>query len=155
MTHVAAFATVLNDSGEVLVCHRRALNLWELPGGGVEDGETPWDAVIREIAEETGLRVAVERLAGVYWQRRRGVLLMHFQCRPVSGRLGPSNEADEVRFVSVDRLPERMTPVVVERLRDSLAAHQEVRLVIQDGPSATEWLRTWRGPSHAPETARR
>jgi 8-oxo-dGTP diphosphatase len=155
MTHVAAFATVLNDSGEVLVCHRRDLDLWELPGGGVEDGETPWDAVVREVVEETGLRVAVERLAGVYWQRRRGVLVMQFQCRPVSGRLGPSNEADEVRFVPVDKLPERMTPVVMERLRHSLAAQQEVRLVIQDGPSATEWLRTWRGPSHAPETARR
>ena len=155
MTHVAAFATVLNDSGEVLICHRRDLNLWELPGGGVEDGETPWDAVVREVAEETGLRVAVERLAGVYWQRRRGVLVMQFQCRPVAGRLGPSNEADEVRFVPVDKLPERMTPVVVERLRDSLAAHQEVRLVVQDGPSATEWLRSRREPSHAPATARR
>jgi predicted NUDIX family NTP pyrophosphohydrolase len=54
MTHVAAFATVLNDRGEVLVCHRRDLNLWKLPGGGVEDGETPWEAVIREIAEEPG-----------------------------------------------------------------------------------------------------
>jgi 8-oxo-dGTP diphosphatase len=152
---VGAFATVLKDSGEVLVCHRRDLDLWEMPGGGVEDGETPWEAVVREVAEETGLRVAVERLAGVYWQRRRGVLVMQFQCHPVSGVPGPSNEADEVRFVRVDELPKRMTPVVVERLRDWLAADQEVRLAIQDGPSAKEWLRTSCGPSHPPVTARR
>jgi 8-oxo-dGTP diphosphatase len=38
---------------------------WTLPGGGVEHGEDPCDAVVREVAEETGYRVQVERLLGV------------------------------------------------------------------------------------------
>lgn len=38
---------------------------WTLPAGGVEHGEDPSDAVVREVAEETGYRVRVERLLGV------------------------------------------------------------------------------------------
>lgn len=38
---------------------------WTLPGGGVDHGEDPLDTVIREVAEETGLDAAVERLLGV------------------------------------------------------------------------------------------
>jgi 8-oxo-dGTP diphosphatase len=42
------------------------IDLWNLPGEGVESGELPTEAVLRETREETGLEVAVERLVGVY-----------------------------------------------------------------------------------------
>ncbi len=55
MFQAGAFATIFNEFGEVLLCHRRDMDLWNAPGGRVEAGESPWEAVVREIREETGV----------------------------------------------------------------------------------------------------
>jgi 8-oxo-dGTP diphosphatase len=66
---VAAYAVVENDRGEFLLTRRRESDDWVLPGGSVEDEEAPWEAVVREVAEETGLKIALRRLIGVYAKR--------------------------------------------------------------------------------------
>lgn len=63
---IGAFAVIFDEHSRVLLCHRRDLDVWNLPGGGVESGELSTEAVIRETKEETGLDVVVERLVGVY-----------------------------------------------------------------------------------------
>lgn len=60
---LAAYALCLEGDRVLLVDHRSGN--WTLPGGGVEAGEDPFDAVTREVAEETGLAGVVERLLGV------------------------------------------------------------------------------------------
>ncbi len=72
MFSIGAFAIILDDRQRVLLCHRRDMDAWNLPGGGVESGEMPTEAVIRETLEETGLHVAIERLVGVYGNLRSG-----------------------------------------------------------------------------------
>ena len=62
---VAAYAVIRHVSGQVLLTRRRESGDWVLPGGSVEQRETAWEAVVREVAEETGLDVAVERLVGI------------------------------------------------------------------------------------------
>ena len=62
---LGAFATVLNERGSVLLDLRWDADFWGQPGG-VEPNETPWDAVVREIHEETEIMAYVERLAGIY-----------------------------------------------------------------------------------------
>lgn len=55
--HITGSAIVVGTRGVVLLRHRR-LGMWIQPGGHVDPGETPWDAALREAAEETGLPVS-------------------------------------------------------------------------------------------------
>jgi 8-oxo-dGTP diphosphatase len=80
---LAAYALVFDDAGRVLLSRepdpRGRLGRWLLPGGGVEHGEHPEHAVIREVREETGLGVRVGALRDVISDlarvgRRRRVL---------------------------------------------------------------------------------
>ncbi|NED87658.1 NUDIX hydrolase [Streptomyces sp. SID11233] len=64
---LAAYAVCVED-GRVLIARHVSADgesTWTLPGGGVEHGEDPFDAVIREVAEETGCTAVVENLLGV------------------------------------------------------------------------------------------
>ena len=73
----------------------------ELPGGGVEKGEDPWEAVGRELFEETGYRAEdLSRLASVHTSPGRATEVCHlFRCRAVRALAGPRPEPTE--FVSV------------------------------------------------------
>ena len=63
---VHAGGCIFNDRGEVLLQRRGDCNLWGFPGGALELGETPEQAAVREVKEETSLDVQVGQLLGVY-----------------------------------------------------------------------------------------
>ena len=64
---VWASATIFNDARERVLLTRRSDNgLWFLPGGGMDPGESGLEACVREVLEETGLRVRVSRQIGVH-----------------------------------------------------------------------------------------
>jgi ADP-ribose pyrophosphatase YjhB (NUDIX family) len=64
---LAAYAVCVEGGRVVLARHVSPTggSTWSLPGGGVEHAEDPFDAVVREVAEETGCEAVVERLLGV------------------------------------------------------------------------------------------
>jgi ADP-ribose pyrophosphatase YjhB (NUDIX family) len=64
---VAAYGVCINDDDEILLARWLGPNgkRWILPGGGIDHGEHPHDAVIREFEEETGFQVEVVRLIGI------------------------------------------------------------------------------------------
>lgn len=85
-THVVAVSgAVRDDRGRVLLVHVVERG-WELPGGQVEEGEGLLDALVREIEEETGCEVQVERLLAVESRVSPPVMvLLLFACRHVAG----------------------------------------------------------------------
>ena len=135
---IGVFAIIHDDDLRVLLCHRRDHDLWNLPGGALEHGEAPWDGVIREVREETGLEVEVSGLAGVYSKPEADDLVFSFLCRRVGGEIALSDEADRIDFFRADELPENTIPKQAERIADSFRDTGTVVCRIQRGVSSIQ-----------------
>ena len=107
---------------EVALVLRTSPRAWELPGGSVEEGEAPEEAVVREVEEETGLVVRVERLVGTY--RRTGFIPHRspvYACRFERGMLRGNFESVALAWFPVDALPPGLFPWYVPVVRDAAA----------------------------------
>ena len=136
MHKLGAFAVILDGQSRVLLCHRTDRDAWNLPGGGVELLESPWEAVVREVEEEVGLKVDVQRLVGLYAVPEQEVLALTFVCTRSGGAERPSEEADQIQWFHPDRLPPNTLPRHVERVKDALANGTEVFMRVQAQPGA-------------------
>ena len=100
---------VVVDDGMVLLMRRRDFDVWGLPGGYVDPGESMAEAARREVQEETGLEIELGYLIGLYSYRRwlgRGYHFAAFMAHPVAGALRPQeSEALELRYCEPDDLP--------------------------------------------------
>ncbi len=125
---VGAFAVVFDATGEVLLARRADRDLWTLPGGVVEHGESPWAAVVRETREETGIEVEPVRLAVVDWKAQRADIVFAFECRITGGALATSAETSEVGFFAPSAYPAALPARLVERIAQVRASHPRVVL---------------------------
>jgi 8-oxo-dGTP pyrophosphatase MutT (NUDIX family) len=122
-----ATSVVLDDAAErVLLILRQDFRIWALPGGGIEPGETPDQAAVRETLEETGYEVAIDRLVGSYFRPQlndtRYVYRVHITGgQPIQN--GP--ETVEVRWFPIHALPVKTTPLVPGIIQDTLAQSGE------------------------------
>ncbi len=108
---VPAAGVILTEGASVLLVKRRfdpRAGSWCLPAGFMESGETPEHTAVREVEEETGLRVALTGLFGVYAgfddPRVRAVLILYTADR-AAGSLTPGDDAVEARYFPLARLP--------------------------------------------------
>ena len=124
---VSVAGVVVDDAGRVLVARRRDNGHWEAPGGILERDETFEDGVIREVAEETGLTVEVERLTGVYKNMSRGIVALVYRCHPVAGIAAPTTESVAVDWLTPEQVVERMAPAYAVRVLDALATEPASR----------------------------
>jgi ADP-ribose pyrophosphatase YjhB (NUDIX family) len=127
---VGVTAFVRNDAGQLLMIRRTDNDLYAIPGGAQEIGETISQTVVREVEEETGITVDVTGLIGIYSDPEHVIAFTDgevrqefsicFRARPVGGELRTSNESKEVLWADPTRL-------------DELTIHPSIRLRIKHG----------------------
>jgi 8-oxo-dGTP pyrophosphatase MutT (NUDIX family) len=120
----AAIGIILtHDKSEVLLVKRRDLPIWVLPGGGIECGESPQEALIREVEEETGLTVSIQRHCAEYTPiNRLSTQTSIFLCSPLSGTLSLSSETDDIAYHPLNNLPPSLFHLHAHWLQESLSS---------------------------------
>jgi ADP-ribose pyrophosphatase YjhB (NUDIX family) len=111
-------------NGTILLTKREDFEIWCLPGGAVDPGESVAQAAIREAREETGLEVELTRLVGVYSRPRwpgPGAHIVLFAARPISSELIPDpNEVIDIAYFSMNEIPEDLLWWNRQRIKDAM-----------------------------------
>ncbi len=115
----SAFAIILH-ARLILLVKARAKDNWQLPGGRLEAGETPHQALTREVHEETGLRAAPVRLTGTY-RREDGTVARVYEARARGRLAGARREIVAQRWVSIREAKEMVGSATRKRLLEGLA----------------------------------
>ena len=137
---VSAVVWRVPGAHELLLMQRSDNGHWGLPGGYVEPGESVVEATAREVEEETGYRVEVGRLVGVYSDPARQVVeypngdrvqAVNLCFEAVAGEAGEPTTPEETLatgFFALDALPEPFVPVHEIRLADGADGDPVVRV---------------------------
>ncbi len=115
-----AVSALIFSEGKILLALRRDIDWWNLPGGGMEVGETVDEALRREVYEETRLEVEVERLVGVYSKPQKQEVVLTFRCHIIAGVPTPTEEMRECRYFDPAHLPPNTLRKHRQRIEDAL-----------------------------------
>ena len=110
---IPSVAVVITDSEGRLLLTKRSVEpgkgLWCLPGGFIETGESPEETVVREVMEETGLKVApaeslgpCSKIGGYHGD----VIILGYTADIMGGELKAGDDAEEVKYIPLNNLPE-------------------------------------------------
>jgi 8-oxo-dGTP pyrophosphatase MutT (NUDIX family) len=129
MSNFGASIAIIQE-GRVLLIKREDFEVWGLPAGMNDPGESIVQTAVREAWEETGLRVELTRLVGVYSVYYGQQYLSHnilFAAHPVGGTLQPQvNETLDLAYFAPDELPEFTMWWHYQPIRDALNGAQGV-----------------------------
>jgi 8-oxo-dGTP pyrophosphatase MutT (NUDIX family)/DNA-binding XRE family transcriptional regulator len=128
---LAAFVVLRDAAGRVLIAEREDGKGWNLPGGGVQPGEAPWEAARRETREEVGVEAELTRLAGLYWVPSGQAVVFLFEGRVAQGEARALAETLAVAWCAPDALPATMLPRHAERVRDAVGEPDRATLKVQ------------------------
>ena len=128
-THKVSVAAMVRDGKGKILLVNSPWRGWEYPGGLIEPGETFEEALRREIREESGVEVEIERLVGICKNLEKDIVNIDFVCRYVSGELTTSDESTEVVWVTPEEAVKMITfPLTKKRLANMLGGSREVCL---------------------------
>ncbi|MGD1344279.1 NUDIX hydrolase [Mycobacterium seoulense] len=125
---VSVAGIVVGDDDRVLVIKRDDNGHWEAPGGVLELDESFEAGVRREVLEETGLEVTVERLTGVYKNLTHGIVALVYRCRPAGGKPHATEEAREIRWMTKEDVESAMEPAFGVRVLDAFEEAPQSRM---------------------------
>lgn len=124
MPNFGVTVAVIHDR-QVLLTRREDFQVWCLPGGAVDSGESAAEAAVREAHEETGLVVRLTRLVGIYSRPTfppEGSHEVLFSAVPAGGSLQPAQgESLDVRFFDPGDLPDHLFGWHRRQIRDALS----------------------------------
>ncbi|MFY9484216.1 MAG: NUDIX domain-containing protein [Patescibacteria group bacterium] len=138
---IGIFGIIFDKQKRVLLCHRCDYDLWNLPGGTLENGESPGDGVKREIKEEIGLDTEIISLAGVYSKPNKNEIVFSFVCKVIGGEIMLNGEADKIEYFEIDKLPLNTSQKQVERIKDFMANPDKTIYKVQTGKSSIELIK--------------
>ena len=126
------------QNGQVLLTKRNDFEVWCLPGGHMDDGESVAQAAIREVAEETGLEVRLTRLVGIYSMPNAKAwvnLIISFVGEPIGGTLkAQKDEVLEMAYFGADEIPHNLLWGQRLRIMDAFDGHGGGRVWLQNVP---------------------
>lgn len=137
---VSAVVRESREANDILLMQRSDNGHWGLPGGYVEPGESVAAAAAREVEEETGIRIEVGRLIGVYSDPKRQVIdysgdrrvqAVNLCFEGVALATGEPTTPDETLatgFFPVNALPEPFVPIHGVRIEDAVANQPMARV---------------------------
>lgn len=129
---VSVAAVIVDDEQRVLLVQRRDNGHWEPPGGVLETHERIEDGLRREVREETGLDIEVERLSGIYKNVAQGILAIVFRARQSGGSLTATQESSAFQWATAADVRRLVQPVYVVRVTDALE-QGDTRMYDHDG----------------------
>ncbi|MGV9352325.1 NUDIX hydrolase [Streptomyces misionensis] len=120
-------AAIITNGDRVLMVRRRVKEgelSWQFPAGGIEEGESPEEAAVRETLEETGLKVEAERLIGQRVHPKTGREMSYTACRIIDGEahVADEDELDAVAWVALAEIPEYVPYGLFEPVQEYLEA---------------------------------
>ncbi len=100
----------------------------------MEEKESPWKGVAREVKEETGLEIEIKKLIGVYHKDEKKEIVFSFQCAVSGGEIILNEEADQIMFFPYAKLPKNISQKHKDRIEDALKNSKDVILKSQNFP---------------------
>lgn len=119
--HVLSAGVVVRNDIDELLLVKSPWRGWEMPGGQIELSEPIRDAARREVFEESGIEIEIERFCGIYQTVSKSICNLLFLARSVGGDLTTSAETTEVGFFTIAQAMEMVTyPTFRNRISDCL-----------------------------------
>src|SRR3989338_5396953 len=113
-----AYIIVTNSRNEILLTQRNDVPIWVIPGGHVEAKETGKAAAIRELYEETGLKIQVRVLIAEYKNKYKNKCKHLYSGTVTGGKLIKNSEVRNIRWFSLSTLPHPMSLYEHEKISD-------------------------------------
>ena len=122
----AVAAMIFDEQGRILLFrHTYRKFEWGIPAGGLEYGEQPEKALVREFFEETGMQIKVEKLLLAESSKEDHNISLIYLCEITSGTFKESNEISEMKYFEVNKLPKMLSAeknlinMVANKLRET------------------------------------